>query len=225
MVVLTVSPSEAELVSEDLWSLGVTAIEERESATPETIELWTSLGQNVERAFELIRTTRHMGPVRFEVIDRNVMSIWREWAVPSWVDEDLVIVPAWVSATFDTTVTVVSIEPDETFGLGDHGTTVVSARLLRTAMLPGAKVLDVGCGSGVLGILACIFGASQVEATDIFEPAVETTIANARANGCADRIHVTTTPAAELQGPFDVVVCNIYVSVIVDFAADLRRLL
>jgi ribosomal protein L11 methyltransferase len=120
-------------------------------------------------------------------------------------------------------ITVLRIEPGSTFGLGDHPTTILSMRALRAAVRPGATVLDVGCGSGVLAVGACVLGASQATAIDISPASVPTTRANAAANGVAERIHASTTPLALIDQQYDVVVANILAPTLIDLAADLRR--
>ncbi len=160
---------------------------------------------------------------RFVEVDETVADTWRNHVEPVWVDGDLVICPAWVPFVADAGVTTLTIEPGSTFGLGDHPTTILSLRAVRAALVPGARVLDVGCGSGVLAVGACVLGASEATAIDIFPAAVPTTEANAAANGVADRVRVSTTPVALIDGPYDIVVANILAPVLIELADDLRR--
>jgi ribosomal protein L11 methyltransferase len=118
---------------------------------------------------------------------------------------------------------VLRIEPGATFGLGDHPTTVLSMRALRRALRPGSTVLDVGCGSGVLAVGACVLGASRATAIDISPASVPITRANAEANGVADRVAVSTTPLALVDAEFDVVVANILAPTLIELADDLAR--
>jgi ribosomal protein L11 methyltransferase len=90
-------------------------------------------------------------------------------------------------------------------------------------MWPGATVLDVGCGSGVLSIVAAKLGAPYVEAIDISAAAVEATAANAARNGVAGVVTADTRGLADVGGPFDVVLANLLAPIIVELAADLRR--
>lgn len=109
--------------------------------------------------------------------------------------------------------------------MGDHPTTVLSLRALRALPTEGATVLDVGCGSGVLAIAACLFGASRAEAIDISPAAVPTTIDNAMRNGVADRVNVSTAPLADVDGSFDIVLANILAPALIDLSGDLKRVL
>lgn len=231
-LVVTVPASEAELAADTLWSLGVLAIEERrtdgavEAGTEDhLVELWTSLGEDLET----VTTAAEGFPARWRWhtvdIDPAVAETWRSHVTASWISPDLVIVPEWIDpGPIDPSVTAVRIDPAAAFGLGDHPTTVLSLRALRATMFPGATVLDVGCGSGVIAVTAARLGAAYVEAVDISPAAVAATERNARANEVTGPINVSTTPIRELIEPYDIVVANILSPVIVDLAPDLIRL-
>lgn len=220
-IVVSTTADEVELASDVLWSLGVVAIEER--SVGGIVELWTSLGDDVHFISDAVSGRLDQWSWRFAEVDETIAESWRDHAAPIYVDADLVVCPAWVPFVAETGMTVVWIEPGSTFGLGDHPTTLLSMRALRAALFDGATVLDVGCGSGVLAVGACVLGASQAVAVDISPASVPTTQANAIANGVADRVHVSTTPLAELDGPFDIVVANILAPTLIHLADDLRR--
>jgi ribosomal protein L11 methyltransferase len=122
---------------------------------------------------------------------------------------------------------VVHIEPGATFGLGDHPTTRLSMVALRRVLSAhaDATVLDVGCGSGVLAIGAVLLGARSAVGIDITPAAVPTTLDNAVRNGVDGRVQVSTTPLAEVEGTFDLVVANILAPTLVELADDLLRVL
>ena len=220
-LVVSVPAADAELAGDALWGLGVVAIEERATADG-AIELWTSLGDDaVDSDVQLPQPW----PWRFVEVDADVADTWRQFAAPVVVEPDLVVRPAWVSFQAPSGVTVLHIEPGATFGIGDHPTTILSLRAIRPQVRPGCTVLDVGCGSGVLAIAACVFGAGRAVAIDIAPAAVPVTIANATANGVADRVQASTTDLADIDGVYDLVVANILAPTLVALAADLRRVL
>lgn len=237
--VVTVPAADVELASDLLWSLGVVAVEERSPSRPDgvvghdqgaapTVELWTSLGDDrtvIDRAATLLDPSWHWRTVE---VDEAVADTWRRFATPTTVDAGFVVSPAWVSVA-DAGATVLSIEPGATFGLGDHPTTVLCLRALRRlageGVLDGALVLDVGCGSGVLAVAAARLGAARADGIDISPAAPQVTSANAERNGVADRVTASTTPLAEVDGGYDVVMANILAPTLVELAPDLVRVL
>jgi ribosomal protein L11 methyltransferase len=220
-LVVTTSRHEVELASDALWSLGVVAIEER--AQGDQVELWTSLGDDRTAVLAAASPVLAKWPWRFVDVDETIADSWRLHARPIWIDDDFVVCPAWVPFEVPPGVTVIRIEPGATFGLGDHPTTVLSMRAIRAVLRDGSTVLDVGCGSGVLGVGACVLGASSARAIDIAPASVAVTAANAELNRVGDRVEVSTTPLAEVDGQFDVVVANILAPVLIDLAEDLLR--
>jgi ribosomal protein L11 methyltransferase len=228
-LVLTVPANEVELASDALWALGVAAVEERSpepdhASTTEDrfVELWTSIGSDVDA----ISSAAEGFPARWRwrtvEIDQAITESWRAHAVPSWIDRSLVIVPAWLDVEMPPTVLRIDIDPGAAFGLGDHPSTVLALRLLRRVWWPGATVLDVGCGSGVLSVVAARLGAPYVEAIDVAAPAIEATADNASRNGVTAAVAVSTRPLASIEDTFDLVLANLLAPTLVDLAPDLR---
>lgn len=155
--------------------------------------------------------------------ERSWTDGWREHA-QVWTAGRFVVRPPWLGAGElpDGAVEVV-VDPGDAFGSGSHPSTrgclVALDRLLR----PGARVLDVGCGSGVLGVAALLAGASEAVAVDVDPAAVATTEAVARDNRVADRIHVSATPLGEVEGSFDLVLANLLIPIVEELADDLVR--
>ena len=100
----------------------------------------------------------------------------------------------------------VRIDPGLAFGTGGHPTTRLVLNFLQAAIRGGERVLDYGCGSGILAIVAARLGAAQVDAVDIDPQAVETTAANAAANGICVR---AMAPDALPLATYDILVSNI----------------
>lgn len=226
-LVVTVPAGEVELASDALWALGVAAVEERDPTGGPTedhfVELWTSLGDDLEavaRAAEAFPARWRWHTVE---LDASVSESWRAHAVLTWVERDLVVVPSWLDVDVPDSVIRVDIDPGASFGLGDHPTTVLSMRMVRRMWWPEATVLDVGCGSGVLSVLAAQLGAPYVEAIDISAAAIGATRANAERNGVAGIVDASDRPLADVEGPFDLVVANILAPTLIDLATDLRR--
>ena len=220
-LVVTAPSHEVELASDALWTLGVVAIEERNEG--DQIELWTSLGDDRASVVGAASALLARWQWRLVEVDESVAETWRLHAEPTWIASDLVVCPAWIPVPDSPGVTMIRIEPGATFGLGDHPTTVLSMRAVRELLRSGSTVLDVGCGSGVLAVGACVLGAASATAIDISPASVPTTRTNAETNGVGDRVDVSVTPLVEVDGQFDIVVANILAPTLIDLADDLIR--
>jgi ribosomal protein L11 methyltransferase len=227
-LVVSVPASEAELAADTLWALGVAGIEERGALTgtaEDLVELWTSLGDDAATVARAAEGFPARWRWRLVELDPSITEAWRAHARASWVERDLVVVPAWLPFSAPEGTTVIRIEPGATFGLGDHPTTVLSIRALRAALEPGMHVLDVGCGSGVLAVTACVLGAGSATAIDISPAAPPVAMANAEANGVGAHVDASTTPLPEIDGPFDIVLANVLAPTLIGLATDLQRVL
>lgn len=101
------------------------------------------------------------------------------------------------------------IQPRQSFGTGHHPTTALMAEKLLTSPLSGRYIMDLGCGTGVLAILASKLGAGKVEGVDIEAPAVENAIENAR-NNSAESIVFSLGDASAMNGKvYDMILANI----------------
>jgi ribosomal protein L11 methyltransferase len=109
------------------------------------------------------------------------------------------------------------------FGNGEHPSTRLLIDVLLDRITGDERVLDVGCGSGVLGLCALALGASHVVAVDINADAVEATRRNAALNGMDRQLEATLAPVGEIDGAFDVVVANVARAAIVELAPALIR--
>ena len=109
------------------------------------------------------------------------------------------------------------LDPGLAFGSGTHATTRLCLEWLVQAGLDGVLLIDYGCGSGVLGLAACLLGARQVDAVDTDALALAATAANAARNGLSERLRVHGGAAPVLQ-PADVLIANILLDTLVDCA-------
>jgi ribosomal protein L11 methyltransferase len=116
---------------------------------------------------------------------------------------------------------LLELDPGQGFGTGAHPSTRLVLEELMARLTGGERVLDVGCGSGVLGLAALRLGASEAVGIDIEAPAVETTRRNAGLNSLAPQMEATLAPLGDLNGVFDVVVANIGRAALVELAPHL----
>ena len=223
---VTVPITEQDIAADRLWQMGVEAVGLSDEVRG-MIELWTSVGSTsaaIERAVAMLEPHWTWRVADVVVPDET----WRDHVAPTWYRTTGVVVPAWKLNEVDVgaAANVTLIEPASSFGLGDHQTTKLTLRLLSEHLdvAEPATLLDVGCGSGVLGVLAAQRGVKNIRSTDISSGAVEATNANAALNGVSSQINVDMAMLDSIDGPFDVVVANILAPVLIDLAPDLRRL-
>ncbi len=225
-LVVDVALDVAELAADALWALGVVAVEERHGA-PGRVELWTSLGNDRAVVLDAVAGFPDHWMIRLEEVDETVADTWREHATPTWVADDLVVCPAWKAIDVPEGVTVLSIEPGSTFGMGDHPTTVLCTRALRRVIeVDGSQhVLDVGCGSGILAIASVSFGAVRADGIDISPAAEAATDDNALRNGVDGQVSASTMSLQDVVGSYEVVVANILAPTLIELATELLRVL
>jgi ribosomal protein L11 methyltransferase len=108
------------------------------------------------------------------------------------------------------------------FGDGRHPTTKIGARLLRRARPKGRRALDLGCGTGLLGVLAWRWGAERVDFSDIDADAVRSARACCRINGLRRARVVESDLLADVDGVYDLVIANLYADVLLALARDPR---
>jgi ribosomal protein L11 methyltransferase len=156
------------------------------------------------------------------VDDDGYLDAWRTWAVPVRAGRRTVLQPAWVAPEpVGPDDKVVVLDPGRSFGSGSHESTRLAVAALEDHVAAGDRVLDVGCGSGVLAVLAVLLGAPEVVAIDVEPDAVVSTQANAAANGVAERVQASSDPLDAVAGTFDVVVANIGGRALFDLAGEL----
>lgn len=138
------------------------------------------------------------------VPDEDWVRITQSQFAPVEITPTFWIVPSW-HKTPATARKVIRLDPGLAFGTGTHPTTRMCLRWIARHAKPWSRVLDYGCGSGILAIGAALHGAEAIDAVDIDSAAVEATRANAQANGVA--LHAALPDAA--RGAYDLVLANI----------------
>ncbi len=118
-----------------------------------------------------------------ETEDVDWINNWKAYFKPFRLDENIVIKPTWEELTDKKEGDIViELDPGTSFGTGSHETTKLCILALKKYLTPGMQVLDVGCGSGILSIIASKLGAEKVLGTDIDPHAVEASIENMGVN-------------------------------------------
>ncbi len=154
------------------------------------------------------------------VDDADWATAWREGYEPIQIGA-ITIVPTWLEIPADAGL-VVRLDPGMAFGTGLHPTTRSCLMAVQALGPMPAAVLDVGCGSGILGIGALALGAERVVGYDTDPLAIEATRQNAEVNGMADQLaaHEGTLPG-DADETFPLVVANLVAAVLFELASPL----
>lgn len=154
-----------------------------------------------------------------EITDTGWAEKWKEHFKPVSVSRRLVVRPSWEPYEPTAGETVLVIDPGQAFGTGTHETTRLCLQILDDLYASGEgprTMLDVGTGTGILGIAAAKLGASGVLGLDNDPLAVEVCAENAAVNGVAAVFRAEVTPLGKAEGSFDLVVANIIAEILVD---------
>ena len=169
---------------------------------------------------------------RAAVQDADWENNWKQFYKPMEIGERLLVIPEWEQASIPGRVEL-RLNPGLTFGTGSHATTRLCLTALEKLAGPGQRVLDLGCGSGILSIAALKLGADSALAVDIDDKCLDVAYENAAMNGIGrDRYTVLagdilTDEAlkARIGGGYDIVLANIVSDVIIALAPAVRPLL
>ncbi len=151
-----------------------------------------------------------------EVDDEDWATAWKKYYKPFSISENMVIKPSWEEYSPRAGETVIELDPGMAFGTGTHETTKLCAQMLEKYIRSGDRVIDLGCGSGILSIISAKLGAANVLAADIDETAVKVTRENCVINGVEDKVTAVRAILDDLERQeADVMVANIIADVIV----------
>lgn len=192
------TPADVEIVADRCWQAGASGIWEAGTAAG---HVSLRVGVVDERAADFVAALADLDPA--DVTDAEAVALATRSAT---------VGPAGSTVT----LTV----PPGVFGDGLHPTTTACLGVLEQLVAPGHRLLDVGCGSGVLSVLAAGLGAT-VTAIDVDPAAVEATRTNAEANDVT--VDASTTPLTDVTGTFDVVVANVSAGTLVTAAGALAQ--
>jgi len=150
------------------------------------------------------------------VDDEDWATAWKKYYKPFRISESVVIKPSWEQYEKKPGEIIIEMDPGMAFGTGTHETTRLCSQLLEKYVRDGDRVIDVGCGTGILSIIAVKLGAAHVQAVDIDEVAVRVSHENCAINGVSDKISVTRGVLADLEPQkADIVVANIIADVVI----------
>jgi ribosomal protein L11 methyltransferase len=230
-----VSCEEVDEVSYLLWEYGAQGVEERDASTllpvlpgsppaapraPDTATLVASFADDAaaEEAIALLAPRA----ARLEhVVGDEWFDAYKKFFKVTPLGKRLVIRPSWEPYTPAAHEVVVTVDPGRAFGTGTHESTRLLMQALDRHVQGGERVLDVGCGTGILAICALALGARDALCIDVDPDAVAVSLENAELNAVSDRVSAATTPVEDIRERYPLVLANIQASVLVPLAAPI----
>lgn len=237
-VAVDVPAAEADEISSTLFDLGATGVEERDdqtltrSATAGAVTLVGSFSSHAdaEAAIAALRElSPGLAPRLEEVIGDAWRDAWKEHFKPFALTPRITVVPPWVEQRPSPPEGgfLLELEPGRAFGTGLHASTALIAEILDASApaLRGREVLDVGTGSGILALVALLYGAERALAIDIDPDVIEVVNENAARNHLASRVEARVGTITSVMQTFPWVIANIEPRVLRPIAVDLARVL
>lgn len=184
------------------------------------IHIYISSDDNTAEALIYLKERLTAAGIKYEVgktsvDDENWNENWKKYFKPFEVGERLAVCPSWEKYDNPQNRTVITIDPGAAFGTGAHATTYLCLDILQDIVTNQSRVLDIGTGSGILAVAACLLGAESAVGVDIDELAVETAIKNSAVNGTADKTEFFLGDLADkVSGKYDIICANIVADVV-----------
>ncbi len=239
-IVITTDPSRRELLADfliGLFNAGVEMEADKERSHGTVTAWFDTPNPTVKECENLVARLKHylaelnsvLGPVKnhvsWELVeDQDWGAGWKKYFTPFDIVSGITIVPSWEEYNTGPGKQVVIIDPGMAFGTGHHETTSLSLELIRQALGKKKKttVLDVGTGTGILGMGAVLLGAEKVMAIDNDPDAVAAARENVLRNKMAAKMAVSPAPLTTVTDEYDLVVANIIFSTLIQIADDLN---
>ena len=157
------------------------------------------------------------------VNDADWSENWKKYFHATEIGDKLAIVPSWEEYDNKENRKILHIDPGAAFGTGTHATTSLCLSMLENYVAEGSKMLDIGCGSGILSIASVLLGAETAVGVDIDAQSVKTAKENAELNNVSDKIeYIVGDLADKISGKYNVVCANIVADVVIRLLGDVR---
>ena len=190
------------------------------------IHIYISECDNAAEALEFLKERLTAEKIPFEagsigVDDADWNENWKKYFKPIEIGEKLAVVPSWEEYENRENRTILSIDPGAAFGTGTHATTSLCLELLQGFVDDDTEMLDIGCGSGILGLASVLLGCKKAFGVDIDAQSVKTARENAEINGISDKATFEVGDLTQVvSGKYGVICANIVADVIIRLLPD-----
>ena len=189
-----------------------------------------SLKVYLDSLIQLFPDLEEPGLVTETVVDQDWGEEWKKYFKPLRVSKNIVIKPTWERYAPAGRDIVIEIDPGMAFGTGQHPSTrmcleAIEDIILKDRNIKKWRVLDVGTGTGILGISCAKLGAERVVCVDIDKKATEIARENAMINHVEDRVEVINRDVTTIHEPFDLIVANLTAKILMRLRTHLMSLI
>ena len=251
-ITINITPDLLDATCDELTELGINGFvveseEDFKNFLQNNRQYWDYVDEELENSFKnlnrirlwvestdtnLLKTIQSKYPqasVRV-VRDSDWENNWRQYFKPIFIGKKTVVVPEWEEIPEGGRIPLI-LDPGLIFGTGSHPTTKMCLQSLEDYAMPGKKVLDLGCGSGILGIDALNLGCDSCVGVDIDPKAPDVVMHNASLNkntigkmkAYAGDVTTDKSLIAKLGTGYDIVLANIVADVIISLAPTVRH--
>ena len=193
------------------------------------IHIYISESDNAAEALEFLKERLTAEKIPFEagsvgVDDSDWNENWKKYFHPIEIGEKLAVVPSWENYENKQNRTVLNIDPGAAFGTGTHATTSLCLELLQGFVGADSRMLDIGCGSGILALSSVLLGAECAFGVDIDAQSVKTARENAQINKIDDKVSFEVGDLTEVvSGKYDIICANIVADVVIRLLPDAKE--
>ncbi|MDR7870186.1 MAG: 50S ribosomal protein L11 methyltransferase [Tissierellaceae bacterium] len=202
-----------------------------------SLKAYFAENDNIEKIVDFVRNKvvhiplnedgKSLGEVILNSVDdQDFAENWKKYYKPLRIGQRIVIKPTWEDYIEQENDIVIELDPGMAFGTGTHETTSLCIEALESIVKPGDHIYDIGCGSGILGVVAAKLGAQKVIGIDIDPVCVDVSNENIDLNNVGDKVEVYQGDLFDVvSGKVDLIVSNIIAEVIAGMVKDLDKYL
>jgi ribosomal protein L11 methyltransferase len=224
---ITAEPFIPDLISGVLWDSNISGINEEVNC----LKVFSDdLSLSIDELKNSLQKLKNENLLRSFTIEENVLEN-RNWNA-EWeqsiniieVSDRIVIKPTFRDYNAKLGQIVLTIDPKMSFGTGEHQTTKLVLMLLERYMTLGARVLDVGSGTGILAIASIKLGARHAIAVDIDEWCYDNAVENSKLNDVSDSVEILRGEITDIkESDFDLILANIQKNILIEIASEIYK--